>query len=150
MNLDYLIIKINNIITDFIQTIDEDYTSRVGSDFCALIGDEIIEWSLICSEKSATSFYNHFVSLFPQAKEFNLFTLSILHEVGHLETVNEMVDDVTERNTIKDCENYYNLHNEKIATTWAGYWIEDNYKQVKALDNKLEKIIKKFENSLDK
>lgn len=149
MQIEYLLNQINSIIDSFVKTIDEDYSSQIGSDFEALLDDEIIEWTPICSENSAITFYNDFVSRYPQAKTFTVFTLSILHEVGHLETKDEMVNDIEERNTITDCQEYYNLFNERIATDWAGWWLVTNYCQVKALDDTIEKLFRKLINTLD-
>jgi hypothetical protein len=59
-----------------------------------------------------------------------------LHEVGHLETENEMEDDVDIRNNeIMTNEEYFNLFNERIATDWAGYWIEKNFQKAINLDD---------------
>ena len=55
-----------------------------------------------------------------------------MHEVGHLETEWEMNDDPVPVGISN--EEYYNLHDEFIATDWAGEWLEENYDRAKNFD----------------
>ena len=125
---------INNAIYDFITEFNEDYDCEAGLDFCAypLAGD--IEWSLIYEDSGGKAFYKNFVERFPKANGFGLFTLSLLHEIGHLETVSEYINDKEERSNTKKCADYFKLHNEVIATNWAGKWINNNYDYAVGVD----------------
>jgi hypothetical protein len=135
MSLDNELKKIDDIVKHFVQSINEEYDCAMGLDFMAQLDNDIVVWSILTLEKSGEAFYNNFVSRFPKAKGFSLFTLSVLHEVGHLETENEMEDDVDIRNNeIMTNEEYFNLFNERIATDWAGYWIEKNFQKAISLD----------------
>lgn len=136
--------KINALVREFVKSIDEDYDARMGKDFAAVLNKDIVEWSIIYVETGGCSFYENFVSRYPKAKALRLFTLSILHEVGHLETEWEMEDDLEERNTITDDEDYFNLFNEYIATEWAGEWVNDNLEKAIALDEKFYDAIHKM------
>ncbi len=93
MTLDKELKKIDEIVRNFVQSINEEYDCEMGLDFMAQLDSDIVVWSILTLEKSGEAFYNNFVSRFPKAKGFSLFTLSVLHEVGHLETENEMEDD---------------------------------------------------------
>lgn len=128
--------KINETVREFVKSIDEEYDCRMGLDFMACLDSDIVVWSILTLEKSGEAFYDNFVSRFPKAKGFSLFTLSVLHEVGHLETENEMEDDIDIRNNeIMTNEEYFNLFNERIATDWAGCWIEKNFQKAINLDD---------------
>ena len=136
MSLDKELKKINETVKIFVQSINEEYDCVMGLDFMADLANDVIVWSILTIEKSGEAFYDNFISRFPKAKGFSLFTLSILHEVGHLETENEMEDDVDIRNNeIMTNEEYFNLFNERIATDWAGYWIEKNFQKAINLDD---------------
>lgn len=139
--LDEWLEKIDNEIYNFITDFNPNYGCEVGQDFCAypLAGD--IEWSLIYVDSGGTAFYNNFISRFPCAEGFSLFTLSLLHELGHLETASDYVNDREERSALTDCESYFNLHNEKIATDWAGKWIENNFAYAVQVDNYFSELI---------
>lgn len=143
MTLDYWFNEINNIVDGFIKTFDTDYNSTVGQNFCSIIEDNTIEWTLVYVEKGGKSFYENFVSRFPSADGFNLFTLSVLHELGHLETQEDMVDDVDERLVITNDYDYYALYNEQIATDWAGWWINSHYEDALMIDTLFTTIINK-------
>lgn len=136
MSLDKELKKINEVVRNFVQSINEEYDCEIGLDFMAQLDSDIVVWSILTLEKSGEAFYDNFVARFPKAKGFSLFTLSVLHEVGHLETENEMEDDVDIRNNeIMTNEEYFNLFNERIATDWAGYWIERNFQKAINLDD---------------
>jgi hypothetical protein len=135
MSLDNELKKIDDIVKHFVQSINEEYDCAMGLDFMAQLDNDVVVWSILTLEKSGEAFYDNFVSRFPKAKGFSLFTLSVLHEVGHLETENEMEDDTDIRNNkIMTNEEYFNLFNERIATDWAGYWIEKNFQKAISLD----------------
>lgn len=134
---------INRTIDAFISQFGE-YSCRMGTDFCVYLNENVIEWTLIYVENGGEAFYNNFVKRFPQAENLGLFTLSLLHELGHLETEDEIIEDEREFDKNISNEEYFNLPNETIATNWAGEWIESHLKEAESLDRKLEKIIFKF------
>lgn len=136
--------RINLVVNDFVKTIDIDYHSKTGLDFYADLTDNAVVWSIVYADEAGEAFYNNFIKRYPIAKELSYFTLSILHEIGHLETEWEMVDDIEERNSNLTNEQYFNLYNEKIATDWAGTWIEDNFSAARIVDKKLNKILNQF------
>lgn len=144
MLIDFYLQKINKVINTFIKTIDESYSARMGNDFVACLNESVIEWTLIYVGNGGQAFYDNFVTRYPTAKNLQLFTLSILHEIGHLETEDEMEDDIEIRKTNLSNKDYFNLFNERIATDWAGKWIENNLDTAITLDKTLYKIIFEF------
>ena len=141
MNFEQWIEKINDEVRFFIQEFNTDYDCACASDFSAYPLDKDLEWTLIITPKSEDSFRNNFVKRFPIAKNFSVFTLSLLHELGHLETSYDYRDDRVARSYVRDEESYYNLYNETIATNWAGYWIEENYNYAFSIDKHFTSLI---------
>lgn len=149
MLLDTYFDELATIVNDFVQSFDEDYTAEMGNDFCVFLDHDVISWSVLFLEDSGESFYNNFVSRFPMAAHFNLFTLSLLHELGHLETEWQMEDDTKIRNALTNEEDYFNLFNERIATDWAGDWLENNFQEATKIDGQIMGILSKIHDLLD-
>lgn len=143
MTLDSWLENINKIVENFIHQIDKEYNCELGSDFCVYLDKQLIHWSILCQDETAKAFYQNFILRFPQAKELSIFTLSILHEVGHLETENEMIDDTNINTDSLTNEKYFALYNEKIATDWAGEWIEQNYNKAINFNKIIEQTLQK-------
>ena len=125
-------IIIHSALNNLLEQIDEEYSAIQGDTFEADTEEDTIYFALT-NERDA--FYEDFTSRFPLASAFEPFTLSVLHEIGHLETEAEAVDDIDERNAITTEAEYFALYNEAIATDWAGFFIEDNYETVLQFDN---------------
>lgn len=118
---------LNEKVNNFIASINEEYTAEESNIFEVDFEDYIINYA---TENEVDDFYNNFVERFPLAGNFAPFVLSLLHEVGHLETEDDIIDDTEERNAITTTAEYFNLYNEAIATDWAGFFIEDNFELV--------------------
>ena len=142
--LDMYLEDINALVNTFLVTeIDDDYCAVMGTDFEARNDENCIVWSAIYSDRGGEAFRNDFIKRFPVAKDLDTFTLSVLHEIGHLETEDEMVDDTKQRNRKNlTNEQYFRLHNEYIATEWAGYWLEDNLATAKRWNAKFLKAFR--------
>ena len=125
-------IILHSAINNLLAEIDEEYDAIQGDTFEADTEEDAIYFALT-NERDA--FYEDFINRFPLANTFEPFTLSVLHEIGHLETEAEAVDDIEERNAITTDKEYFALYNEAIATDWAGFYIEDNYTTVLQFDN---------------
>ena len=125
-------IIIHSALNNLLEQIDEEYSAIQGDTFEADTEEDTIYFALT-NERDA--FYEDFTSRFLLASAFEPFTLSVLHEIGHLETEAEAVDDIDERNAITTEAEYFALYNEAIATDWAGFFIEDNYETVLQFDN---------------
>lgn len=122
---------INEIVKDF----DDEYSAYLSDKFSADITNNKIAYPLLIDPVSTKEFRDNFVSRFPTADNYSDFLLSLLHEIGHLETVNDMENDIEKRKKIISNKKYFNLFNERIATDWAGFWLEDNEELARQLDD---------------
>lgn len=125
----------------FAHTFNEEYAVEFANQFCADVDSDTIYYSILYSERGGESFYNNFVRRFPACRGFSLFLLSFMHELGHLETEWDMDDDTEMRSKVTEDEDYYNLHNEFIATQWAGEWIETHLAAAREYDTKFTQIL---------
>jgi len=101
-------------------------------------------------------FREHFVMEFPSARGFSHITLSLLHELGHHATAEDMLNlenydrakiiEYLEKSLPKHYINYayFLLPDETLATNWAIEWLKDpnNRKIAKAFEKKLFKYFK--------
>ena len=142
MTLERFIEKTDELVRGLVKSVDEDYDCEMGSDFCVYLDEDLIHWSLLYRDECGTAFYNNFIKRFPRAKGFGLFTLSLLHELGHLETEWDMEDDIAIDADALSNEDYFALHNEKIATDWAGEYLITHYDEVFAFDELIEAWLK--------
>lgn len=123
---------LHSAINNLLEQINEDYTAIQSDIFEADTEEDAIYFAL---ENIQDAFYDDFINRFPVASAFEPFTLSVLHEIGHLETEGDTIDDIEERNAITTATEYFALYNETIATDWAGFFIEDNYTTVLQFDS---------------
>lgn len=133
----------------FVRQFDEEYSCFLGPDFEA-VNDEAIVYTVVVCDRNAISFRDDFIRRFPLCNDFNIFTLSFMHELGHLETSFDTVNDIAQReeiNAMKDKEEalkkYYKLHNERIATNWAGNYLTEHHDEMKKWEEKITRILKK-------
>lgn len=129
---------INEVVNEIVQYFDEEYSAYMSDEFSADLTNGRVAYSLLVEPESNEEFRNDFVSRFAVADKYSDFLLSLLHEIGHLETINDMVDDIEKRGKITDNKKYFNLFNERIATDWAGFWLEDNEVLAKRFDAQIE------------
>ena len=144
-------------LTALVQTFDEEYTCELGANFEAVYTDNVIIYSIVMMDDAANSFRADFVERFPHCDDFTTFTLSFFHELGHLETSYDIINDVADRvyiNGMRDKREaerrYYRLHNERIATDWAGAYLTAHHDEMKAWEKIfLEKLSKVLDNYPD-
>ena len=146
---------IKNVINDFL--LPFELNCEIGTDFSYYYNDNLVEVSLVTIDRASKNFLD-FVE-----KEFNfihadIFLWSLLHEIGHHETLDDLDDDAYELsqeikrnlqtdNNIKDEVRdyiYFNLYDEYIATEWAANYMEEHYQEVKEFWNKLQPLILNF------
>jgi len=95
-----------------------------------------IWWVNDADTKVAGEFRDFFTANCPDAAQFSNITLSLLHEIGHIMTLDEA--DCEEPKTKNNME-YFRLHDEWLATEWAIDYLMTHKKK-----------LRKFEKSLDK
>ena len=148
MTVDEIFASVTEVLTDFVRTFDEEYTVALSGDFMADNIEECIYYAPMSPAKSGEAFYQNFVKRFPVCKAFSLFMLSFMHELGHLETEWDMVDDTEERNKITDNATYFQLYNERIATDWAGEYLTDHKAEMQMLERQILTEIHKIWQSI--
>ena len=138
------------VLNKFVRTFDEEYSCKFGSDFLA-VNDELITYTIAISDRDAISFQKDFIRHFPRCADFNIFTLSFMHELGHLETALDTVNDIKQREEIsamqdydKAMRKYYALYNERIATNWAGKYLTEHHDDMKKWETKVLKTLQKI------
>jgi hypothetical protein len=129
------------------ENFSEDYSVRMGADFYVDLDSDVIYYSVITPEKDEKSFCENFIKRFPACADISPLMLSFMHEVGHLEEEWQMIDDTAERELCTECEEYYDLFNERIATDFAGEWLTAHHDFAKETDKKFITI---YEKILDK
>ena len=125
--------KKEQIIKSFIQEItNHKWIVKKSFQWCINLKDTLYYTNDEGTE-SAIAFRNDFIAKYPAAKNYLDITLSILHEIGHYMTQDNMDYIYPETYTYDE---YFAVHDELIATKWAIDWMHNN-------DNK--KLIKTFE-----
>lgn len=133
------------VVREFVKTFDEEYDATLGPDFMANLDDMVVIYSIAIVDEGGKSFRDNFIKRFPECDCLSTFALSVFHEVGHLETEWDMDDDVELRNSDKmDDETYYNLHNEWIATEFAGEWATSHLEIAKQFDLRFTSVAKEI------
>lgn len=133
---------------------------RLGVDFCFYpIGSlnnrkPFITWSLVIANKHDKTFKKFITDELGYNYKGDMFILDFFHELGHYMTDNTLTEKdrdicdtmreyIENKNklTEKDYYKYYNLKDEKLATTWAVNYIINHKKEVQELWNTIQPLI---------
>lgn len=142
--------KIVRCITSFV---DEEYTAFLGVDSMADVEKLSIYFSITVIEREDELFMEDVYSREGDLPILSNLLWSILHEIGHLETRDEMEDDSAERQDISDLSyvspdeashKYHQLYNEVIATDWAVTFALENTTQCRLWDKLLLSELQRF------
>lgn len=140
--------KATKELNKFATTFAPKVKCRLGWEFSAEKGKRI-NYSIVLSQKETKWFCEDFIRRYPAATGLDAFTLSFLHELGHIVTWDNMIDDSAERAAFFEGDDdyetnmkYFNLYNERLATDWAGTFITENLPYVRNFE---AKIIRKLE-----
>lgn len=130
--------KLENIVDRFVKSIDEDLMAFMGTDFSYFYATDKIEFTIIVAEKMNDWFLEFVNNTF--GVDFNdCFIISLLHEVGHHFTLDEIEDNdfnycmdvkaTLTSETKEECFTYFNLEDEWQATAWAvNYYLTNKEK----------------------
>lgn len=135
-----LFAPVTALLNDFVQMFDEEYTVEVAHKFCADNIQEVVYYTVAMPKGPVDEFVTDFIKRFPACSDFSEFMLSFMHELGHLETEWDMVDDTKERNEITDNATYFQLYNERIATDWAGDYLTEHHDEMKIMERQILKM----------
>lgn len=142
--------RISRIINEFLKPFE--CTARMGTDFCYLYHKNLIFYSIVWMNNGAEDFLNSVLRLEPEI-EADIFLWSLLHEVGHHETYDEISDEENDYcdDTKKKIEEgelpnelYYDMIDERLATEWAVEYANTHKEELKAFWEKLQPAIMDF------
>lgn len=142
--------RISRIINEFLKPFE--CTARMGTDFCYLYNKNLIFYSIVWMNNGAEDFLNSVLRLEPEV-EADIFLWSLLHEVGHHETYDEISDEENDYcdDTKKKIEEgelpnelYYDMIDERLATEWAVEYANTHKEELKAFWEKLQPAIMDF------
>ena len=142
--------RISRIINEFLKPFE--CTARMGTDFCYLYHKNLIFYSIVWMNNGAEDFLNSVLRLEPEV-EADVFLWSLLHEVGHHETYDEISDEENDYcdDTKKKIEEgelpnelYYDMIDERLATEWAVEYANTHKEELKAFWEKLQPAIMDF------
>lgn len=138
--------KLENTINKFLAPFE--LTSQLSSDFSYEFMNDKVNFSLTVAEHSS-KYFQEFVHSLCDEIEADTFLISLLHEVGHAETWDDLEDEdivysddmknfiqkelaagVSEARRRELYFEYFNLPDEIAATTWAIEYIKENAKQL--------------------
>ena len=128
----------------------------MGTDFCFYYPCRI-EYSILVSERMDNLFLEY-AKAHGLKVNCGVFVLSLLHEVGHYFTIDEVDDmEYLKAQDIKaeltdsdeDCKIYFDLADERVATEWAINYINSHEAELKAFAEDFQKalviFIKKYD-----
>lgn len=147
--------EIINVVNQFLSPFE--LTCEFNEDFAYFPMYNLVGISLITIDRASRNFL-HFVE-----DEFNdvhadIFLWSLLHEVGHHETWDDLTNEEMNlsqemKYAISDCENlrpndrdkiYFYIPDEYLATEWAAQYMRDNVQEVTKFWNTLQPLILNF------
>ena len=104
---------------------------------------------MVVAETHSQSFMDRVERLYPDVKA-DEFLWGLLHEIGHIETIDDFDDDeIAEFHLIKDVPNisdeeYYEVPDEFEATDWAANFMRENEALVDSFWAKVQPEIQRF------
>ena len=149
------IYEINNIINEFLKPFE--LIAELGTDFDYCFLEDKIHYTFVVGDTSSKLFIKNAEKRFPNVYA-DVFLWSLLHEVGHSETLDDLDDGVEElcmeikkglnEHTDWSVEHrhmvYFNCPDEVAATDWAGEYMMNHKDEITIFWNKLQPVIKKF------
>ena len=142
--------EINNILNDFLE--EFDCTADVAEDFEYLYAESLIHYSFVISEKGEKEFIES-VNRHNPIVNCDTFLWSLLHELGHHETIDDLSDnEYADSQIMKDfvefgivpTDIYYYCPDEVAATAWAVQYANSHIDLLQDLWNRLQPAIMNF------
>lgn len=148
--------KVNQVVEDFVSQFG--CGAIMGDEFGYIYGRSIIEWSPLIGREVDDFFYSFVTKEFPEVS-MNLFVWSLLHEVGHHETIDmwseeeqagfdSIKEELDKRYQGEDsreaCFEYFNLPDEYEATRWAAEYIQSHEVELIKFTIKMRDAVRDF------
>lgn len=143
---------INKIITEQLNNLGFEIEAFMDTDFYAFPSSNQIYYSLVVSERMDNLFMNFCKSLSAKL-DTNIFIMSLMHEVFHIETIDELSDeeynysqDIKKGLTSsdEDAQIYFNLPDEYLATSRAIEYINSHSAEMRSLYEALLPAFRNF------
>ena len=146
----------NKVVDKFVSK--WDCSARVGTEFAYFYLTNEISWSLLVTEDADKYFQSFLNENFPDITA-DTFIWSLLHEVGHHETIDDWTPEEQEEFDAKKdfIEELYKATHDKIisylqfslpyayaATCWAAEYIRENPEEIEALLEELKEVANIF------
>lgn len=144
--------RITDLLNEFVKTIDDELVVEVGSDFAYYPARNVITYTLVVSEYGEESFLES-VEFFQPKVKCDVFLWSILHEIGHHETIDELTESeqldsdfikLFVENGAVSKELYYTCPDERAATGWAVQYAESHITSLAKFWTQLQTAIMDF------
>jgi hypothetical protein len=143
--------ELEKCITDFVAPFG--LTAVLDTDFAYYYANDTVTFSIFYFG-AYEDFLLDAESRFPQVNGVSPFIWSLLHEIGHHETWDELTEEeIDESMQIKESIDvddhasrmtYYTCPDEYAATDWAGHYIETHREKVEEFWYKVLLALKKF------
>lgn len=131
--------------------------AKLDTEYIAYLKSRRIGYTLFATEDADTYFREYINELFPNAPRLSIFTWSVLHEIGHFQTEDDVTDWKYETDMkkflavadddapvwrVQKMKAYFRLESESLATQWACEYVKNNQEEVKKWNYKMcQKII---------
>ena len=139
--------RLNDVVSEFVKLFD--CSCSFGTDFSCNTNRNHIDYTVVVAETHSQSFMDRVERLYPDVKA-DEFLWGLLHEIGHIETIDDFDDDeIAEFHLIKDVPNisdeeYYEVPDEFEATDWAANFMRENATLVNSFWAKVQPEIQSF------
>ena len=143
---------INRVLNKYLKDNDFDCKVAMATDFAYYWEEELITYSLVVSERMNKMFLD-FAKRKGLKVDCGIFILSFFHELGHHLTIDDLTEEEEEeceavKDTLTDndadCEKYFSLLDEWLATSWAIDYINNNVDEIRELAEKVQRAIDTF------
>ena len=124
---------VNNCLNKFMR--EWGLTAEIGTDFAYLYEKRVVVWTPIVASQNDIDFQNFFESLGCNVK-CDVFLYSILHEIGHSQTLDDVDDEDYAYSLDRKAQpisnyEYFKLPDEIAATQWAVDFLNNNTEKVR-------------------
>lgn len=132
--------------------------SCLGVDFCYYYAEELVQFTVVMTEHADHVFYK-FISEEFNYYPFDMFLFSLLHEIGHHNTLDYFdAEEITQSDAVKrdieatinddnfdeKCMEYFYCPIEYIATEWAVNYMRRHEKELRKEWKKMLKHFRHF------
>ncbi len=143
--------RINKILNKYLEKFD--LTATLDTEFAYYYSKNIVTYSFFVLEKYDTMFKKVCDKIAKNNMNADIFLLSLFHEIGHAETIEDLSDEEIYSSTVVkekvsegaiDEKEYFYAPDEYIATQWGVKYIQEHDKEIADLWAELQPAILQF------